>query len=977
MEGLPVKRQCLVNDSFSACRRFVAGLWRLGLASLGLLLSVAVVHGQPVPDRDTLLIVQFDSKVRADYSLGSPTANTQAQPTDAAGGRFLGGVDLAAGKRISLAGDDGNFDPSEGTIEFWIKPHWPGNDSEKHSFFTCHWGEKGYLNINTLGKGRVGIAVSSGEGDQWTWRRTDGDISPWQPDTWHHLAFSWGSGELHTYVDGEETGRPVADARMPDQLPNTLEIIGGDAVIDAFCISKRMASADDARESIERALRPPYRRLTDVQWTAAGEATVGQRKLLGDVSIPLIIGDTRYADGIACSPGTKISVPLDEPFQRFEAAVGVCPLSPADTVCTFEILGDSKKLFDGQCTAGEPARLIRVPIVGVKHLVLSTQSRNDAVSSGHAIWAGAVVTRDANALVVQSTHATSAQEIDMYRRQQEADNYRFELETERPFVVTGKFWEDDIDPARKPAPGEIGRRLEAFATPGEYEPVNFVVYAAEALENVSVEVGDLRSGDSVLSADRFDVRLVLRGLMRDIYTFPPHRSTVVSRFLLPNQDLDIPAGTLREYHIIVGVSEDTPPGKYTGHVRIAPANHAAFELPLVFDVLSFRLEPPAGKQYGVYYRFPGMEEDWSRLEVELADIRRYGGTMLKSNLGIHFEEVDEKVQPSFAMLERGLALLRKHGYHGPLPVSTGCEHAARLLGYHPSTDGSDELHRAARERFSAVVKDAMQSLVELNAEYPEFELMPTHMDEIFGRDRLDRYIAFTRAVRQVPSLRVYITLHNDPKRDVSDMMRRCDPFIDVRSYNGHCMDNYLRAGNTFDDLKRELDAAGDEAWLYHNIRGSFYPAQWTRLVNGYYLWISPLKVHVPWMYYSFHENPLDATDGPYERGGDFAYAVPDPHDPTRMIPTRHWEGFRQGIDDLRYLSTLEALIEKHQGTREALAAARWLAALRTGVTPRHADLEPIEEESPVLVFLAKKLQGADCRRIRRQAADHIIRLKKL
>lgn len=972
-----MKRQRCVNGSFPAgwCR--IANLRLSPVLGLGLLLSAATTCAQPVPDRDTLLIAQFDSSVGADYALGSPAADTQVEPTGSSGGRFGGGVDLAAGERISLVGDDGNFNLAEGTIEFWIKPHWKGDDSEKHSFFNCHWGEKGYINLNTLGQGRVGIALSSGQGNDWTWRRTDGDISAWEPDTWHHLAFSWGGGGLHTYVDGLETGRPVTDARMPDELPATLEIIGGDAVIDAFSISKRRYSADDARRSIEQALRPPYRRVTDLEWTAAGEASAGGRTLLGDLSIPLILGDTRYADGIACSMGTDISVPLDEPFQTFEAAVGVCALSPAGTACAFEVLGDGKKLLDVRCTVGEPPRVIRVPIVGVKHLVLSTPAMSGAVPPGHAIWAGPVVTRDADALVVRSPQTTSAQEIDMYRRQQEADCYRFALETDRPFVVAGKYWEDDLDPTTAPALEAIGRRLEAFAAPGEYEPVNFVVYAAESLENVSVELGDLRSGDSVLPASCFDVRLVLRALTRDVYTFPAHRSTVVSRFLLPYRELDIPAGTFREYHMIVGVPEDSPPGKYAGTVRIAAADRPAFELPLVFEVLPFHLEPPAGKQYGVYYRFPGMEEDWSPLEVELADIREHGGTMLKSNLAVQFERVDAKVQPSFAMLERGLALLKKHGYHGPLPVSTGCEQAARLLGYHPSTDGSNDIDRASRERFMAVVKDAMKRLVELGAEYPEFELMPTHMDEIFGRDRLERYIALTEAVRQVPSLRVYITLHNDPARDVSELMRRCDPFVDVRCYNGHCMDNYLRAGNTFDDLRRELDAAGDEAWLYHNIRGSFFPAEWTRLVNGYYLWISPLKIHVPWMYYAFKGNPFDATDGPYERGGDFAYAVPDPHDPARMIPTRHWEGFREGIDDLRYLSTLETAIEKHPGTPEAQAAARWLTGLRTGVTPGHADLEPIEEESPVLVFLAKKLDGADYRRIRRQAADHILRLREL
>jgi len=190
------------------------------------------------------------------------------------------------------------------------------------------------------------------------------------------------------------------------------------------------------------------------------------------------------------------------------------------------------------------------------------------------------------------------------------------------------------------------------------------------------------------------------------------------------------------------------------------------------------------------------------------------------------------------------------------------------------------------------------------------------------------------------------------------------------------MDNWIRAGNTFEDLAAELKQSGDEAWIYHNIRGSFFPAEWTRLVNGYYLWLSPLRAHVPWMYYSFKGNPFDCTDGPRLRGGDFAYAVPDPDDPSRMVPTRHWEGFREGIDDMRYLTTVESLAAQRAGTRDAEEARRWLAALRRGLTPTHAELQAIETESPVLVWLSRKLDGADYRRIRSQAADYIRRLSK-
>ena len=131
------------------------------------------------------------------------------------------------------------------------------------------------------------------------------------------------------------------------------------------------------------------------------------------------------------------------------------------------------------------------------------------------------------------------------------------------------------------------------------------------------------------------------------------------------------------------------------------------------------------------------------------------------------------------------------------------------------------------------------------------------------------------------------------------------------------------------------------------------------------------------MYYAFKGSPFDATDGPHLRGGDFAYAVPDPNDHERMIPTRHWEGFREGIDDIRYLATLEALVDKHASTPEAREAAAWLQDLRQGVTPTHEQIEPIELESPLLVFMADKLDGVDYRRIRRQAAEHIVRLSKL
>lgn len=933
----------------------------------------SAAESQILPDRDTLLLLQFDRTLTADYALGTPNVDTQAQLTGVSGGRFGGGVDLAAGDKISLVGNDGNFHPSEGTIEFWIKPHWPGDAPEKRSFFTCRLGERGYININTLGKGRLGIALAAGDGDQWTWRRADGDTSSWKADEWHHVAFAWGEGQLRVLLDGQVSRDTVDDARMPAEMPESLSILGGDATIDSFRISKRMFDEDDAKQSIANAVQPPYRYLVDFNRRpdAAGEPF--ERRLLGGLSIPLVLADMQYLKGISCRPGTKLSVQLSEPYATLEAKVGVDAFSAPEAVCSFEISGDGKRLFEsGPRNAGQPPLDVSVPIRGVKQLTLSTVADGKGGRRAWGVWGNPVVCRDTKQEVLPSVRTLEPALLDMFRRQQMADNYTFEPPVNAPSFIARKFWEDDIDPSQPPKAESLQSGLSATAAAGEYEPVNFVVYAVEDLERLAVEVSDLAGGDQSIPASRIDARLVLRGLMRDLYTLPPERSTVVSRFLLPLETVDIPAGTFREYHIIVHVPDETAAGVYRGQVRIRPAGRPLTELPLEVTVLPFRLREPS-RAYGMYYRFPAIQSDWAYIDAELADLRDHGCTLVKANVGIEYQRNgDGNIEPSLDRLERMLKLLKQHGFRGSLPVETGCIQAARLLEYDPVKDYADEAERA---RFFAVVKEGLLRMLDLFKRYPEMEPLATHMDEVFGRDRLELYIRLTEAVRQIPSLRVYITLHNTPSPGVAEMTEQVDPYVDVRCYNGHALETWVHAGHTFDDLGRELEQAGDEGWTYHNIRGAFFEAEWMRLVNGLWLWASPLRVHVPWMYYSFNGNPMDATDGPRLRGGDFAFAAPDPRDPSRLVSTRHWEAFREGVDDMRYLETLEFLLSQRPDAPAAREARAWLEKLRRNVTPVPADLQAIEKESPILVSLSGRLNGVDYRRIRREAAEHIVRLQ--
>ena len=89
-------------------------------------------------------------------------------------------------------------------------------------------------------------------------------------------------------------------------------------------------------------------------------------------------------------------------------------------------------------------------------------------------------------------------------------------------------------------------------------------------------------------------------------------------------------------------------------------------------------------------------------------------------------------------------------------------------------------------------------------------------------------------------------------------------------------------------------------------------------------------------------------DGPEHRDHIFAYPTVD-----GVIDTAQWEGFREGVDDVRYISTLLAAIRTARADPArkvaAVAAEKWLA----GIDP-----------------------GRDLDVLRRQIADRIIRLMR-
>jgi len=459
---------------------------------------------------------------------------------------------------------------------------------------------------------------------------------------------------------------------------------------------------------------------------------------------------------------------------------------------------------------------------------------------------------------------------------------------------------------------------------------------------------------AVLGGQALDLRLVKRYLRRRWYHSPPDDAVFSSRYLVHPEPFDMAPNTFRRVHLIVHVPKDATPGTYTGSLRVAPGGAPAAELPIRFEVLAIRLGPPS-KHYSAYYygRHAGKsdEEAEAIIRRELADLREHGADRLLWRPRIGYRKEGDRIVADYDSVRRHVGLLREFGFQPPYVVWTGLEHLARLVG----SEESDEFLRQGEQ--------ALRGLVALGKKEGWGELAVSHMDEVFGRDRLPRYLRLTKAVRRVPGLRMYITFHSRPTVLVYEMTRQIDPFVDIRGYHGHSIDMWLAANHSFTELAELLARSGDEAWCYYNPRSVDVTPEWQRLVNGLWLWLGPITTHCPWIYNSYRGDPLDDVDG-----FDFGYAFPVGDE---IVATRLWEGYREGVDDVRYLATLERLIAERKGDAKHAGAVAAGQEFLDGLRRRLLSIPIVVEQSTLVRGIAEAYTAAHYNGWRRACARHI------
>ncbi|AJY71078.1 hypothetical protein RW64_16655 [Geobacter sulfurreducens] len=123
------------------------------------------------------------------------------------GGKSGSGLYLTKNDRAELKLPT-DFSARSGTISFWVKPLWAGDDSESHTFLTLRWndGKQSYLSISQgwwepTGKGRLYFILSNQEFVHCS--------LPYALDTqyWSKITVTWKAGRdgyCRMYLDGEK-----------------------------------------------------------------------------------------------------------------------------------------------------------------------------------------------------------------------------------------------------------------------------------------------------------------------------------------------------------------------------------------------------------------------------------------------------------------------------------------------------------------------------------------------------------------------------------------------------------------------------------------------------------------------------------------------------------------------------------------------------------------------------------------------------
>lgn len=500
-------------------------------------------------------------------------------------------------------------------------------------------------------------------------------------------------------------------------------------------------------------------------------------------------------------------------------------------------------------------------------------------------------------------------------------------------ITNQKILPQDVS-LRLPTAQEIG----LTACGGEYKPASFVIRTHKELEKLVVSATELRGAGGVIPARAVDLRVVKCWFQAGRLLHVPHgKQYLLTPELLLKDDklvkvdlvekknylrvsgplepekfvlisgpdsaalkdvrpwdaetlgpVDLEAGMVKQFWVTLHVPADAAPGLYLGKIQLTAANAPSTEISLRLRVLPFALEKPAlrysiyyrGKlsRYGAAYHANAMKDGQPAITAEWKTPQQYLAEMV--NLKAHGVEYPTVYQNDEQLLRQELALREQAG----LPKGT----------------------------------------LYLNCIGPGAGQTPAQLEET--KRRVHKWIQFAR---QQGYDEVYFYGRDEAKgelllaqRPAWQATREAGGKIFAASWSpgifkemGDLLNLAVWMGPLDPKEAARYHAIGHQIFSYNNPQVGVEEPETYRRNFGLLLWKANYDGAMDYAYQHGFGHIWNDYDDKQWRDHVFAYPTLD-----GVIDTIQWEGFREGVDDVRYVTTLEKAIEQTRSVKPRLAA---------------------------------------------------------
>ncbi len=225
----------------------------------------------------------------------------------------------------------------------------------------------------------------------------------------------------------------------------------------------------------------------------------------------------------------------------------------------------------------------------------------------------------------------------------------------RGFSVFIKSTGDELFPNSRPEETLAGKVLAAAGVRGEIVSLVVCVLPENDVSNSCVSVSDLaKSGGKLISKENIQIKHI-----KYDYVATGNSWMLKGRYLV-NGPVAIPAGVTRAFRLSVKIPADAEAGEYKGKISVAAGGKSAYAV-FSLEVLPFEWAelPPL---HTFWIRDNSPYESGPTLEKRLEDLHAHGMNCYDSDLPVTWKIENGVLKIDYSIAEKTAPLLKKYGF---------------------------------------------------------------------------------------------------------------------------------------------------------------------------------------------------------------------------------------------------------------------------------------------------------------------------